>query len=51
MQYQQEPPARRRRSKQSEDNNKVESTELPKGSRKKPLPDGGFMIIKDNFIN
>ena len=51
MQYQQEPPARCRRSKQSDDNNKVENTELPKGSRKKPPPDGGFMIIKDNFIN
>ena len=24
--------------------------ELPPGTRKQQLPDGGFMVIKDNFV-
>jgi hypothetical protein len=29
---------------------KGKDSDLPPGTRRKALPDGGFMIIKDNFI-
>ena len=36
---------------QQQDQQQPEVSELPKGSHYRPLPDGGQMIIKDNFIN
>lgn len=49
----QQPPQRSRRSQELEPN-KVNpqsqpKTALPLGSRYKDLPDGGRMIIRDNF--
>ena len=48
MQSPQEQPTRRRRQQPEQQSDKKE---LKAGSRFRPLPDGGQMIITDNFIN
>lgn len=58
MDPQQQPQSRRSRKVEEEQKQpecplpspKGEDSDLPPGTRRKALPDGGFMIVKDNFI-
>ena len=58
MDQQTQPQSRRGRRPQAEEQSQPECAlptpkedDLPPGTRRKFLPDGGFMIIKDNFPN
>ena len=58
MDPQAQPQSRRGRRSQAEQQSQpecslptLEKDDLPPGIRRKRLPDGGFMIIKDNFPN
>ena len=63
MEQQQQPQSRRGRRAKAEQESQPEcplpqpecplpspkKDELPPGTRRKALPDGGFMVVKDNF--